>query len=1182
MKCRCSWRWIVYILCAVGFFLGGNRFSDAQAVYGSLYGTVADPSGAVVPNGKVTVIDEQKGTTQVTQTNASGDWRVDHLIPDTYDVRIEISGFAPAEAKGVAVHADTAQQVNLALQPSGAQQSVTVTDAAPALKTDRADVATILDERAVQNLPNLTRNFTQFELLTPGVQRSSFNILGPEDPQGSVAVNSNGSNYGVQGWLLDGTDNRDPVLGIIVINPTLDSIGEMKVTTQNYDAEFGGAAGGIISAQTKSGGNDFHGDAFEFRHSDAQLARDPFAQTAVNPVTHRFIPSQLYNQFGGSVGGPIIKDKAFFFLDYQGTRQRLGSSFLESVPTAAVRSSCLGSGSVTCDLSQYISRFSANNGQTPTLYNPATRAQYPNGQIPVSTLSPQAIRLLSALPPPSPGLTGITNNFAASGNGVSNADQADIRLDHQVTGSIHAFGRYDYAIFRLSGAPSFGAAGGAGFGVTNTTGNDEVQNQSAAVGFDWALHPNLLTDFRFGFLSYHVSENKFTAGTEPALAAGIPNLNTGQFDTSGSPTFNFTDNSIGANGQGFGNQGCNCPLLESEQVFQIANNWTKVIGNHSIKFGGDIRYALNLRNASDNNRTGVLLFGNGSTAGPNGAGLGLASFLLGYVDEFQRFDVYVQNAANRQKRGAFYAQDSWRATNKLTVNYGVRWDVIYPETVNSPGNGGFADIATGVIRVAGVGGIGTNGNQKMNYLNLAGRLGVAYQVTPHTVVRGAVGQVYDDVGYFGTIFGSVITHNLPVLANEDINSGNGTGAFSTTLGNPPVRPPQPFIPSNGLIPLQNGISPQFRPPRIQLPKVDQWNLTLQRQLGPNTTFEIAYVGNHAEHIYPGETYGYDLNAPVLPRSPADLTASDTNTTPGVRSRNQRRPYYQRFNSVYNGAPTQCCNQALTSAYPSANANYHALQTDIQKRFANGLQFNANYTWSKALNYANDEAFANYPRISYGPNDTNRAQVFVLSGLYQLPFGRNRLFLSHSGRLIDYLVGGYTLSGDTTWESGLPFTPTYAECGSDEDIDNNFSGPGTTTDCRPNGTNAHLPLSAGGYNPVTHTVQYFTPVAPLTANGAVSGPFQRPAFGTFGNIGRNSFRGPSEYLADVTLMKDIPIRERVRGQFQFQAFNIFNHPALGLPTSSGARSIDSSTGGVITSLDPNIAMRQLQFAARITF
>lgn len=1155
------------ILFLAAMLLSG-RPGHTQAIYGSIYGTITDNTGAVVPNAKITVTDDNKGTTSEAQSNAEGFWRVDGLIPGTYSVKVESGNFAPGEASGIELHADTSQKLDVALQIAGAQQSVTVTSEVPALKTDRAEVSEVLNERAIQNLPNLTRNFTAFALLTPGIQHSSFNIQGPENPQGGLALNSNGSNYGVQGFLLDGTDNREPVLGIIVINPTLDSISELKVTTQNYEAEFGGSAGGIISASTKSGSNHFHGDAFWFRHSGAQEARDPFAQSTPNPITGRFIPGALYNQFGGSLGGPILKDKAFFFMDYQGTRQRLGTSFLQSVPTNTIRNTCLTPGSPTCDLSQYVT--SGSVYYYPVSGGPGV-AYAPNA-VPVSRLSPQALNILRQLPAPNTNVTSTQNNFAASGNGSNNGDQADVRLDYRVSDKLSAFGRYDYALYRLFGAPAFGVAGGQGFGITNTTGTSLVQNQSAAAGIDYALNATLLTDVRFGYFNYHVSENKFSVGTEPAATAGIPNLNT-EADTTGLPSFNVSDSSI----SNFGNQNCNCPLLESEQVYQLVNNWTKVVGRHTIKFGGDIRYAFNLRNASDNNRTGVLNFNNGSTGGTDpltgvvSSGSGLASLLFGQVNEFLRFDVYQQDAANRQKRFAFYGQDSYRLNQKLTINYGVRWDLIYPETVNGTGKGGFASIVTGGTRVVGVNGIGTNGNQQMDYRNLAGRFGFAYQVLPNTVIRGGIGQVYDTVGYFGTIFGSVLTHNLPVLANEDINANNATGQYATTLAFPPVRPPQPFIPANGIIPLTNSFNPQFRPEIIQLPKVDQWTVAMQQQFGANTTFEIAYVGNHAERIYPGETYGYDLNGPVLPSSPAELASGDIT---------MRRPFYNKFIATYNNAPAICCSNGMTSAAPSANARYNALQTKFDQRFSHGLQFNVNYTWSKALGYANDNVFARYPRVSFGPNDTNRAQVFVGSGVYQLPFGRNRMFLSHSSRLMDYVVGGYTITGSTTWSSGARFTPTYQECGQDQDLDNNFNGPGRSSDCRPNKGSGAFQLSAGDLNPITHTVPYFTPSS--TPVGTGSSPFGRPAFGTFGNVGRNPFVGPRQFTADGAILKDFAMTERVTGQFQFQIFNLFNHPVLDIPEASGSRCVDCSNGGVISNTDTNILMRQLQFAFRVQF
>ncbi len=1131
-------------------------YAHAQGVFGSIVGTVTDSSGAVVPNATVVVTDVSKGTSQTVQSNASGNYSVSRLIPDSYTIKATAKGFAPAEADNVVVSANTSPEVNLAFQAEGASQNITVTAAPPPLQTDRADVSTVLDNRQLQTLPNENRNFSTFALLVPGVQRGSFNISPTENPQGTQSLEVNGANYGSLGYYLDGTDNREPIDGIIVVNPTLDSVSESQVDTENFPAEFGGAIAGFVSAQTRSGQNALHGDLFLFRRSAAQQARDPFTQYQPDAVTGKYVPDALYNQFGGSIGGPIVKDKVFFFGDYQGTRQKIGTSLQQSVPTLTVRDTCLNAASATCDLSQYGGGVIANN-----------------------LVTTQGRTLLSALPAPNAGTaSATTNNYDASGTGNNNGDQADIRLDDQVTSTIHSFARYDWSRFTLLGTPVFGAAGGSGFGLGNTTGTDTVQNQSAATGFDYALNSHLLTDFRFGFLDYHVAENKIDNGTNPAAADGLPNLNTGLLESSGSPTYNVTDGTV----SNFGDQGCNCPLKESEQVFQLDNNWTRTFGNHSVRFGGDIRYAINLRDASDYNRAGQLTFSN-----TTGAGSGIAAVLEGQIAQFQRFDVYNPTAATHQKRGAFYAQDSWRVTPKLTLNYGVRWDIIFPETVNSPGNGGFTDLSNGTILVAGKGGIGTNGGELVDLTDLGGRFGFAYQAHEGTVIRGAIGQVYDDVGFFGTIFGTALAQNVPVVNAENVGNTSATTAAYTYATLPTQRPQFP-IPANGVIPLLGGINYNVRPHKLILPKVDQFNVSLQQQVTHDMTFTIGYVGNIGERVYPGETEGYNLNQYVLPAQTtnANLQAVE------LSQQNQRRPYYNRFTNVYDGAVQVCCSQNINSVAPAARERYSALQTTVQQRFAHGFQLLADYTWSRALNYGSTY-FAIDPAVEKGPSDTNRNQLFVLSGLYELPFGKGKMFGDTSSRLVNYAIGGWQLAGTTTWEGGLPFTPTYGECGLDEDVDSNYGSPGSSSDCRPNVTpgSSAFKMSAGGYNPATHSRQYFTPVAPLTgAPGSTSGPFARPAFGTIGNIGRNFFRGPSDYFADASLFKDFAITERVQGRFEFQAFNVFNHVPLGLPSATDARCVDCTTGdaGLITSVDSAVAgsgtpyMRQLQFGAHIQF
>src|SRR6266849_8199608 len=332
-----------------------------QAVYGSILGTVTDPQGAAVANAKVTVTDQRKGTTDTTTTNDSGNYSVTHLIPDVYTVRVEAPGFKASEQKDVNVSADAASNVPLQFQVGGTSETVEVTAEAPQLKTDRADVATTFNEKYVEELPILNRNFTTLQLMAPGSQKmTGWSHAATENPQGSQQIFTQGQHFSGTGFELDGTDNQDPILGIIVVNPNLDAVTEAKVALQNYDAEFGKAIGSLVTAQTKSGSNEIHGSGFYFRRSDAQQARDPFTQFAKDSVTGRFIPPSRWQQFGGTIGGPVIKDKLFFFGDYQGTRQTNGVSGTFTIPTSKAATSCnpaTNASSATpgfCDLSEYL------------------------------------------------------------------------------------------------------------------------------------------------------------------------------------------------------------------------------------------------------------------------------------------------------------------------------------------------------------------------------------------------------------------------------------------------------------------------------------------------------------------------------------------------------------------------------------------------------------------------------------------------------------------------------------------------------------------------------------------------------------------------------------------------------------------------------------------------------------
>ena len=1132
--------------------------SFGQAVYGSIFGTVTDPTGAVVPNAKVTVTNVRKGTADTVTTDPSGNYTVSHLIPDTYQVKVESQGFQTSVSENIQVSADTAAKFDTALKAGAQTETVQVTAEAPQLKTDRADVATIFNERSLEQLPTFNRNFTNFLLLSPGTTKMGWSHASSENPQGSQQIFVNGQQFAGTAYELDGTDNQDPILGIIVVNPNLDSLTETKITTQNYDAEFGKAIAGVVTAQTKSGSNTLHGSAFEYRRSDALQARDPFTQFQPDPITKRLIPATLWNQFGGSIGGPILKDKLFFFGDYQGTREKTGNSFFETVPTNLVRSTCLAG--QACNLSEYL------NGGQNQIYQPGTATPFAGNIIPAGQISAQAVALLKQLPAPT--TSGTVNNYVASGFGIFNRDAFDTRVDYNTSQNLHVFGRYSLQNFSLDGKGAFGVAGGQGFGPGGFAGQSKTRNHSLASGFDYVLSPSLVTDFRFGFFRYHVNVEPNDASLTPMKDAGIPGINLGDSFTQGFSQLSFAGNSssdiakqagISEFGEGLDVGRCNCPLLESENQLQFVNNWTKTSGNHSYKFGGDIRYALNLRVPSDRHRTGEISFSNGFTSNPANTaqpgGSALATMLLGEATGIARYVSTTTSAAERQKRWFFYGQDTWRVTPKLTLNYGLRWEIYFPETVNKAGNGGLLDLNDGDVHVAGIGGIPLNMGVENSYKNLAPRFGAAYQLNDKTVVRLGYGRSFD-IGVFGSVFGHTVTQNLPVLASQQLNSSSSTtGVF--TLAQGPPAPTFVTVPQNGLLPLPNGINGRARPFHVRIPTLDAYNFTVQRQLTNSVTAEVAYVGNKGTHVFAGNNPDINPNEPsVVGFHPqfADCTAGQT-TNCNV-PKNLRRAFFAKYGWT----------QDITYFANAASSSYNALQTRIEKRFTNGLQMQAHYTWSKAMNYDQDY-FAIQPH--HGLVDFNRKHVFVLSSVYDMPFGHGKKYGSSIPKWADYALGGFELSGNVNWSSGLPFSVGYNECGSDIDAGPCWAAHTGSTNI--NVSSLQTPASGAPFR------QFFTPVAAFTTNGASGNGFTRPAQDTFGS--RNSLYGPRFFNTDLAIAKNFNITERANAQFRAEIFNLFNHPQLGNPSSC----IDCSGSGQITGLASNLGqMRNIQLGVRFQF
>ncbi|MGB9402730.1 MAG: TonB-dependent receptor [Candidatus Acidiferrales bacterium] len=1209
MKHAMAWRTtlgIAAVMCALNLW---TPTASAQAVYGSIFGTLTDSQGAAVAGATVTITSVTKGTSDTTQTNESGNYAVNHLIPDTYSLKAESTGFKVLDIGNIGVSADTATRIDGQFVIGAVSQSIVVTTEAPQLKTDRADVSTEFTGKVIEDLPIFNRNFTSLELLAPGAQKLiGWSHAATENPQGGQQIFVDGQHFSGTAFELDGTDNQDPILGIIVINPNLDAVTEAKVTLQNFDAEFGKAIGGVVTAQTKSGGNDFHGSAFWFRRTDWSQARDPFTNFADNSVTGKALPEARWDQFGGSVGGPVIKDKFFFFGDYQGTRQVTGVTNLLTVPTAEVQSTCgpTASSSGMCDLSQYlgVEGSGVNAGQafdpaSSTTLDGSGRTAFAGNMIPVNRLSPSAQAILAAFP--APQNSNVLNNYVFSGSGPFKQDAFDTRLDYQVTPTLHAFGRFSLDWFSLSGAPSYGLAlGGIGDGVGGLSGSSLIHNYSIAAGFDKQVSSSWLTDFRFGWFQYNPHATKPDAGMNPDGASGynIPNTNLGDVTTSGLPGFYFDTLPSSANGQfafgdGLGVARCNCPLYEHEIQYQLVNNWTKIFGNHQFKFGADIRYAENLRVPSDENRTGDLHFTEAGTSNGGAGGLDLATFLLGDVSNFDRYVSSSLTAGEHQKRFFFYAQDTFRVTPKLTLSYGVRWEDYSPETMTGKGLGGFANLQQGIIRVAGYGPYGLNGNIDASWDAFAPRLGIAYQIKPKTVIRMGYGRSFD-MGVFGSNFGHAVTQTLPVLAAQEVQDFNNgvlpTGvtpnvypAFTLSTG-PPLNV-FPTIPSNGQLPLggpQGNVSPRIRPTYQRLPMLDAWNAAVQHQLTSSMTVEVAYVGNKGTHEFVGTSATYNAN-PVFPGPGTSFKNSFSAFTPA----NERRPFHDAFTTIYNGAPVVCCDIDLGNYFGNdASTKFNALEIKVNKHFVHGFDFLSHYTFAHAEQYDGANEYVFDQKLAYGPNSQVRNHVWVTSVVYQIPFGRGRQYMSNINRLEDYAIGGWQLTGSTNWSGGLPWTAGYGECGEDQD----------TGVCRPDKASGSFPI--GAHRLANGNYSWFVPIPALEFPSSDIAPnidtctlarptgpgFSRPACGTIGNIGYDSFRGPHYFGADAALFKDFTITERLKGQFRVDAYNVFNHKVLGFDSNEGGGyNIDGGgTSGQITNIEGDTQMRNIEFALRFTF
>jgi len=785
-----------------------------------------------------------------------------------------------------------------------------------------------------------------------------------------------------------------------------------------------------------------------------------------------------------------------------------------------------------------------------------------------------------------------------------------VRADYNFSSALRFFGRYSLGRYSDTGAPAFGASGG-GIGVNplGFAGVVHTLNQGVSAGFTDSLGPKLVTDFRFGFVRYRLNQDSqdfgqipvpkadripgiFPPQTTDPLATGIPEIEIPGQQTTDKALLSSVGDDYLLFGYSLAANNCNCPLREREQQFQFVNNWTRDAGRHLIKWGTDLRYLQNHRLASRVRRTGSFGFAQDVT------GLGLATFLIGDATSFNRFvsSPVATDAGERQKRFGFYGQDTWRINSHLTLNYGLRWEIYFPQTVNVAGSfllPSFSnpDAATTFFNVAPT--PSPSGGVRSSLKNFAPRLGIAYLLKRSTVFRVGYGRSFD-AGYGGDIFGIAPTQNPPITVNQNVPID-----FNLKDGPPPFNfPNQQRFSLLDLATLNNaGTSLNALPSSVRVPTVDSWNFAIQHQLASSMYFELAYTGNKGTDVFTDSNSGasYNLNQPSLKNiiltttNPMDQRCQPDSYFPNKNSPAHclAQPLYRAF---YQESPRGCGTNPKCVFDPTqfpvqyfgnnASDNYNALQARLQKNFKRGYSFMAHYTWAKGFDY-DSNYFRVDPTIGYGPSLFDITHRFVLTNILELPFGRGKAWFGGIGRAADRFVGGWTLSAITVWRSGLPFTPSYKNCGREVDAN---------SPCRPNvvglvhitGTREQYFSTTGGVllpgndcnpNKVCGVDPEGHPIA-----GPPVGPWQRPGAGQIGDVERNSFRGPGFFQSDIALAKVTMIAERTNLKFRVDAFNVFNKVNLGQPNPC----VDCGGSGTISSLAIGAIQRTLQFSLQLDF
>ena len=1155
----------------------------AQFETASVLGYVRDSSGAVVTGATVSLINQETKAQVTAKSNAQGSYEFTDVKVGQYTVTAQATGFDISTTPIFTVTVNARQRVDVDLKV-GSSETVTVDAAAAVLETDSSERGQVIGTREVENLPLNGRAYADLAALVPGVRR---NILeNTTDSSRDASFNVNGQRSEFNNFLLDGLDNNaygtsNQGFSNQAIPPSPDAINEFRVETDNYSAEYGRSAGAVINVSIRSGSNQFHGKLYDYIRNTVFNAIGPFTPPS-NPLTGQAQkPILIRNQFGATFGGPIWKDHSFFFADYEGTRQVVHAINSATVPTPnqnGTSALAIANGGYT-----FLTGKSTENGGNPVpLLNPLTGQKYPNGVIPFSdpSVSSFAKGVLAALPQANVPGDPFGSNYASLPPDLLTDDKFDVRVDQTFGPKTTAFVRYSQHHGVINSPPNIqGPAGG------NSNGTVNIFNQQIAGGTTHAFNQNSILDARFAFTRTDGAKGPYGANL-PSLETGIPGLPTDPLVVR-----SLNVQSVNQFSQ-FGNQGSN-PQFQDPYVFNPKVNYTRIIGRSTYKVGYEYQAIFttiddfNPVYGQDTYDGGFSYTGaNASTLSAADTGtkeaVAVADFLFGARDTYQLNNFVLVHL--NQRMHYLYFQDDVRVNSRLTLNAGLRYELVTPQWESSNKLANY-DPATQSLVQATPGSLFNRALVHTPKLDFAPRVGLAYSIDSKTVVRAGYGISFAQFNREGGE--NLLVYNLPAIVNTNIVQAPefaspgviGTQAplavctatqagapYSSTNPTPCFRTSSQGYPTGLASPANvtaaSNLNTQARyiPPTNPTGYVQSYHLTVQRQLGPSTTFEASYVGEHGVKI--------EVLADLNQAAPNAVTATcNTTVTSGCLTLAERRPI-----------PTFT---TIEESLPAGLLFYNGLQAKLEHRSGHGLYLLNSFTYSRAEDNASghldtpdgDNSRINLanPRGEIGPSAYNQPLNDILSIVYDMPFGKGRTFGNRAPFLMQEALGGWQVTAINSASSGEPFNVSYSP--------NSFQQVSPLLVQRPNVVgNLVIPKAKRvKFNGNQDLAALQNPVFGLTGNASISLPTVNQPYG---NGGRNSGRFDPFYQLDLGLHKTFALYpEGTALDFRVEAFNVLNQTNYAFPSSTYS---PTSTSFGVVAAGSTFPARVLQFAAKINF